>query len=459
MNSHSGDDPSTESNKVIKPSTETGKPGSKNCKGGETLLSEDAADKDAGEKQTDASNAAAGGSTTKNGGTDTYSDRVRGDVERVPTTSWASEASSDEERKAYKESWWFLANSQDMSTIFIPADLESVYPMGYASIVKAAALHRFSINTNGPRLLEAGLRNKDCYASDTMRANAKFVTLERNEQLSVATLMTLLLLAAVKPTDIVADENRTCVPSSYVLSIVLKEHHGNASIAKAMKHADGGRSTVLERLSGCFSADTTIAGLLLSSLDKIYRSNAKLDVKQSDKRRSVIDLAETRCLTSDEGIIQNHFKVVKKIERVETGSGRNKKMETVTKVGRLVPNLQVGSDLLKETEKIRLRELSLRFNLSEVYSSRLGRGIDLPTKVLVAERLVKEAYQVVEPICSMIKRRKAMIRAQIVNEKGKPVTTVEWSQVSVKVIAESEPLTDEIYKRIEDFCKGVGEGL
>jgi len=385
-----------------------------------------------------------------------YSQVAGSGVHLVPSTSWASDASidSDEGDLVCKKSWWFLATPQESSSIFIPEDLSVVFPAGYAAMVKAAKLHNFSISSNGPSLLGSGLRHRDCYSENIQEAKTKFQGLGKVEQASVVTLMTLMLLAEYKPTGAVTFESRTCVPSSYVLSILLKEVNRDVSIAKAMKHEDGGRSTVIERLSLCFATDRSIVGLLMSALDKIYRSNAKLAVGQKDQK--LIDLAEKHCLTSEEGILQNHFKVVKRVEKVEVGAGRTKTTSNVTKIGRIVPNLQIGSDLLKESERNHLKRIATSFNLNDMYTARLSKahGSCIATKVAIASKLVKEAYQVVEPINSIIRRRKEMIRSQLpATEKGKPVTASMWSQTCLSVVAQAEELAKDVYTSLEDFCK------
>jgi len=383
-----------------------------------------------------------------------FSQAVGKGLKAIPTQSWASQASSassDEELESFTELWWFLGHSQDTNVIFVPSDFEAVYPKGYASIMSAAKLHKFVVTKEGPKMLECGFRNKECYAADTQRAKERFSKLEKSEQASASALMTLSLLAEFKPTVAVTFESRTGVPSSYVLSIFLKEFCGSASIAKAMKHEDGGRAEVLDRLSACFATDRSIAGLLLATLDKIYRSNAKLAKSQNDQM--LVDLAQRHCLTSDEGILQNHFKITRKVEKVEVGTGKLKSQQTVVKTGRIVPNLMVGSDLLKESERSRLKIISSRFNLNEIYARKISGVGSIITKVEIAERLVKEAYQVVDPICSIVKRRKALIRSSITPEKGKPITAKAWSEALTSVLPSVEDLAEDVYGRLEEFCR------
>lgn len=387
--------------------------------------------------------------TSKAGGMDFF--QAVGSGMQAPRASWASESSSDESVRRAEVDWFFLGQGVAGNVVYVPGDLDSVYPRGYEAVMKSAKMHNLVVQKNDFKLTQCGLRHKECFSADIVAAKKKLDSLEKGDQSNVIAFMTMFLLLDYLPTSSLISETRTCVPTSYVMSLFLREVYQGVSLAKAMKHEDGGRSIVYDRIAGCFQSDKTVVSSLMTTFDKLLRSNSRAFAKNADK--DLVSMAERLCLTSDEGILQNHFKTVRRFEVVKTGSGKSATQKSVPKVGRVVPNLQVSSDLLKESEKNRLKELSNGFNLFDMYKADIAESRSIADKLEIAEELVKKAYQVTDPIVSMIRRRKNLIRAQITPPKlGAPITTEMWSKASVAVISESEEIAERVYESIANFC-------
>jgi len=385
--------------------------------------------------------------------------------------AWADYASSSDEEQEIDYLYHHTRVTSLPNGIVIPEDMETVWPKGYAVFKEACQTLGFDLITDPLTLGRSGFKGGPSLSSDSAVSMEAFSRLSVDDQRSVNILKSLVMFLKLEPNRVLAQDPKFALSASYALHFLLKtgDPEDEVTLQRSLKHADGGRAIIMDRISQLFQTDRTIVGILMTSIDKIYRSLARRTRANSEFFTTELkNLVVEMCYTSPEGMLEKYYvKERREVTTIVNEIDRNGKPKTVKRKrlvnGYRAPSLFLGEELLTPNEKHRLKVFEHRFSMPKLAKNAkaafLEQGGD-PSKVTTQiEGLVNDAYSLTSLISSVIKQRKKSVRAKALSasQTGK-LTQSQWIVAASEIMESVKEIPESTYGEIEEFLRIWGAG-
>jgi len=385
--------------------------------------------------------------------------------------SWVdSDDNSDEEISGILSCHLIDAGEKASMTISLPSDLESVCKYGFDRVTAALKKYKIAYNLTGPSFISSGFVGKLALSKDKEESRLAFSTLNTDQQKGLNMLKALMLLTEIDPLVAAQSYKEFVAAASFILGrVVCERNKDTPDIEKCLKYEEKGSKEFRIKVSTLFMQRSEIVNDLLNCFDKLYNAKArewnKVHESLDDK---LTEILSEFLFTSPAGIAERYFLLVPKAVNVETleVSAKGGKTKTVKKkevqMRKSPPQLHISDDLLSSGEKLILKELESRFNISELVrkscfakdaeGKRLHQIEMFPS---VVKSCVTKAYNVTKFIKDKIKERRRLIRERI-EQAGEIVNQSNWTLAKNRLFEEGLTFSNADLHILTQFVESIG---
>jgi hypothetical protein len=388
------------------------------------------------------------------------------DFNQFKTKNWADySSSSDEDLDLIDDLQFLTRNARESNVIRIPYDTEAIWPKGYKILAEACKVYGFVLLADEDVSLERnGFVEAAAFQADKAAAKEYIATRSNDSKLAISGLLSLIYFLKLKPTEWLAKTNEYALTASYALHFLIKGKNAeeNDLIKRSLKHSDGGRLLVTQRIYQLFKTGSAAPMLLMAAADRLFRAIAKnYQPEDEDEFKLILNC----CFTSKTGIARTFYRQVTRKERVAVEEFKgNKKITTMKEKlvrGLDAPKLWLGNELLKDEENSTLKEIGINFPDEAKFIDEFNqnsRDFLLPAKV--CRIVVEKAYAISDRISRTLKKRKEELRVRsLAKVTDRKIPQSIWIAERNQLLKECDPLDSKIYDEIKRFDTVVREAV